>query len=359
MLSDRATTPDTRTVPSPDAAPGAVPPEIDRVNRMVTPLLHRAVTGFDDRLQPMIVHHFGWPGADPPPAVSSGKMVRATLTVLAGECFTADAGTISRVAAAGAAVEMIHNFSLIHDDLMDGDAERRGRPAVWHKYGAAAAILAGDLLLARAPLLLDGPPDAGSRATRLLADAVARLAAGQMADISLEGRAQVSTDEALEVAENKTAALLACACELGALMAGATRETAHRFHRFGRHLGLAFQIADDILGIWGDPRRTGKPVGSDLRSRKGSFPVAAALASGTPEAAELARFYAGRGPVGDDEARHATDLVTRAGGRVSAVREIVRFESLARAELRGLQGLPGERVAPLLSVTDYLSGRSH
>ncbi|MFB7506664.1 polyprenyl synthetase family protein [Streptomyces broussonetiae] len=326
---------------------------------MVTPLLHRAVTEFDHRLRPVIAHHFGWPETDLPPATTSGKMVRATLTVLAGECFTDDAAAISRVAAAGAAVEMIHNFSLIHDDVMDGDAERRGRPAVWHEYGVPAAILAGDLLLAQAPLMLNGSSASYPEATRLLADTVTRLAAGQMADLTLEGRAQTSPDEALAVASDKTAALLACACELGALLAGASGEATRRFNRFGLHLGLAFQIADDILGIWGDPRRTGKPVGSDLRNRKGSFPVTAALASGTPEAAELARFYAGQGPVGEEEARHITDLVTRAGGRVSAVREIERFGKLAREELGAVRELPVERTTPLLSLTDYVASRNH
>jgi geranylgeranyl diphosphate synthase type I len=180
-----------------------------------------------------------------------------------------------------------------------------------------------------------------------------------MADLSLEGRPEASPDEALAVAADKTGALLACACELGALLAGASEEATRRFSRFGLRLGLAFQIADDILGIWGDPRRTGKPVGSDLRSRKGSFPVTAALASDTPEAAELARFYADEGPVGEDEARRATDLVTRAGGWTRAVREIERFEMLARQELSSVPGLPVDRVAALLSLTNYLSNRNH
>lgn len=342
-----------------NAALGAIPPEIERVNRMVTPLLHRAVTRLDHRLQPMIAHHFGWPETDLPPTTTSGKMVRATLTVLAGECFTDDTEAIAHVAAAGVAVEMIHNFSLIHDDIMDGDAERRGRPTVWHEYGVPAAILAGDLLLAQAPLMLDGSSDAYREATRLLSHAVSRLAAGQMADLALEGRSQANPDEALAVAADKTAALVACACELGALLAGASRKAMRRFNQFGLHLGLAFQIADDILGIWGDPRRTGKPVGSDLRSRKGSFPVTAALASGTPEAAELARFYAGQGPMGDEETRYATELVTRAGGRVTAIQEIERFGALAREELGAVRELPVERVAPLLSLVDYVASRNH
>ncbi len=359
MHAETAATQDLRNPIPQDAASRATPPEIERVNRMVTPILHQAVTRFDDRLRPMVAHHFGWPSSDLPTATTSGKMVRATLTVLTGECFTSDAEAISRVTAAGAAVEMIHNFSLIHDDVMDGDKERRGRPAVWHEYGIPAAILTGDLLLAQAPLMLDGPWAADPRATRLLAEAVARLAAGQMADLSLEGRPEASPDEALAVAADKTGALLACACELGALLAGASEEAIRRFSRFGLRLGLAFQIADDILGIWGDPRRTGKPVGSDLRSRKGSFPVTAALASDTPEAAELARFYADEGPVGEDEARRATDLVTRAGGWTRAVREIERFEMLARQELSSVPGLPVDRVAALLSLTNYLSNRNH
>ena len=177
------------------------------------------------------------------------------------------------------AVELVHNFSLLHDDIMDGDTERRHRPTAWTVFGTPAAILAGDALLALAQdiLLEDGGPQ-GRWAARCLLAAVQRLISGQSADMEFEQRHAVSMDECLTMAGDKTAALMACACSIGAIFTGAPPSLAMSLADFGSHTGLAFQLVDDLLGIWGAPEVTGKPVWSDLRTRKKTLPVVAAMA---------------------------------------------------------------------------------
>ena len=212
---------------------------------------------------------------------------------------------------AAVAVELVHNFSLLHDDIMDNDTERRHRPTAWTVFGVGAAILAGDALLALAQdmLLEDGHPQ-GAWAARCLSAAVQRLIGGQGSDLAFEKREDVTLAECLDMAGDKTAALMACACSIGAVHLGAPPALAMGLAGFGAHVGLAFQLTDDLLGIWGAPEVTGKPVRADLRARKKSLPVVAALTSGTPAAGEL------RVLLGDPEPLSEGDLVRRPrGGR--------------------------------------------
>lgn len=172
----------------------------------------------------------------------------------------------------------------------------------WSLFGTTQAILAGDALLAVAvDTLAHRFPPGGPQAVRELSGALLALVAGQGADLIFETRADVGLDECLETAAGKTPSLLAAACALGALAARAEAERVDALRQFGRRLGLAFQLVDDLLGIWGDTAVTGKPVGSDLRSRKKSLPVVAALAGGTPAGDRLAALYHRTEPLGDDE----------------------------------------------------------
>ena len=213
-------------------------------------------------------------------------------------------------------MELVHNFSLLHDDIMDGDTERRHRPTAWTVFGVGAAILAGDALLALAnDLLLEDMAPGGPWAARCLSTAVQRLIAGQGEDLAFEKRGDVTLDECLEMAGDKTAALMACACTIGAVHVGAPPEMAMGLAEFGGHVGLAFQLTDDLLGIWGAPEVTGKPVRADLRARKKSLPVVAALSSGTPAATELAGILASEAELTEEDLIHAADLVVAAGGK--------------------------------------------
>src|SRR5580658_5649562 len=181
----------------------------------------------------------------------------------------------------GVAVELVHNFSLIHDDIIDEDIERHHRPTVWSLFGVGPAIIAGDALETLAhQVLLEASPATGAAASAALAEATAAMISGQADDIAFEKRRNVSVEECMAMSAGKTGALLGCASSIGAVLAGAPDATVGALRDYGRHLGLAFQAVDDLLGIWGDPDRTGKPAGSDLRQRKKSMPVVSALAAG-------------------------------------------------------------------------------
>ncbi|WP_031039779.1 polyprenyl synthetase family protein, partial [Streptomyces sp. NRRL WC-3774] len=228
---------------------------------------------------------------------------------------------------AAVAVELVHVFSLLHDDIMDGDPARRGRPTVWKAYGTGPAVLAGDALLA---LAVETLADAGSGALRLLSAALSDLVRGQADDLLFAtrpwtGPERVRPDEYRIMAEHKTGALLGCAAALGALLGGASPAAVASLDRAGRHLGVAFQIVDDVLGIWGDPLVTGKPVHGDLRERKKTFPVLAALDSPSPAAARLARLLES-----DGAPQEIAALVEECGGRAAALAEARR--RMARAE---------------------------
>jgi geranylgeranyl diphosphate synthase type I len=256
------------------------------------------------------------------------------------------------------AVELVHNFTLLHDDVMDRDTSRRHRPTAWTVFGDADAILAGDALQALALKLLAGDPHpaAGAAAARL-ADCVVELCAGQHADTALEKRRpdEVTLDEALAMAEAKTGALLGCACALGALYAGAGEGEVAALDAFGRQAGLAFQLIDDVIGIWGDPSRTGKPAGADLAARKKSLPVVAALASGTPAAAELAELY-GR-PYERQDLERTVLAVERAGGRDWAQAQAA--DRMGRAVQELARAVPDpESAGGLLALAEFVTRRS-
>lgn len=319
--------------------------------------LRAAVGRLDEGNRLVAFYHFGWSDAQGrPAAASSGKALRPILALLSARAARVpqDVGLPGAVS-----VELVHNFALLHDDLMDGDRERRHRATAWTVFGPARAILAGDAMLALAhQVLLEVPGPMGAAAARLLADTSQLLIRGQAEDLSFESRSEVSVDECLAMASGKTSALLACAAAVGAQLAG-SEEIAVGLHQYGWHLGLAFQLVDDLLGIWGDPAETGKPVLSDLRKRKKSLPVTAALASGGPAAAELAEWL-GRptrtDPDDEAELRRIAALVETAGGRSWAHAEAERRSILATEALDGLN-LPADVSADLQAVARFVTRR--
>ncbi|RLC90113.1 MAG: polyprenyl synthetase family protein [Chloroflexi bacterium] len=225
----------------------------------------------------MLRYHMGWADAAFNPCQArTGKRVRPVLCLLA--CETCG-GSWEQALPAAAAIELLHNFSLIHDDIEDRDETRRGRLTVWALWGDAQAINAGDALLALANLALlrlserKVPATTVVAAIRLFNHACLALTGGQYLDIGFESQESVSIADYLVMVEGKTAALVACACEMGALIAAASDTQRKHLRSFGHHLGLAFQMRDDILGIWGDPNATGKPVGADIARRKKSLPI--------------------------------------------------------------------------------------
>ena len=280
----------------------------------VEPVLRSEVEALPTAMARIAGYHLGWwDQHGSATTTGSGKAFRPALTLLCAGAVGAEPETGARAAAA---IELVHNFSLLHDDVMDADLTRRHRPAAWTVFGRSPAILAGDALLARAPDVLarTGHPRAGD-GIRMVNTAVLDLVDGQHADLDFEQRADVTVPECLTMAGSKTAALLGCACALGALFGDGHAHQVGHLRTFGQQLGLAFQHVDDLLGIWSDPEVTGKPNRSDLRARKKTLPVVRALTSGTAEGAELAELYHRERPLSAAEADRAAELVDGAGGR--------------------------------------------
>jgi geranylgeranyl diphosphate synthase type I len=344
-----------------DGADGHEAVELLRQARVaVDPELRSALGTLPGPLGRVALYHFGWQQADGTPAAgSAGKAIRPALVLTSAAAL---GGPEARAAAvkAAAAVELIHNFTLLHDDVMDRDATRRHRPTAWTVFGDSDAILAGDALQALAlRLLAEDPHPASAAAVARLADCVVELCAGQQTDTAMErrGPAGITLDETLAMAEAKTGALLGCATALGALYAGAPEEDVRALDAFGRAAGLAFQLIDDVIGLWGDPRRTGKPAGADLAVRKKSLPVVAALASGTPFAAELAALYARPYEEGVEDLAATALLVERAGGRDWAQAEAADRMGRAMQELARAVPDP-EAAGGLLALAEFVTRRS-
>jgi geranylgeranyl diphosphate synthase type I len=322
---------------------------------LVGPVLHAAVDTLPPAMRRTASYHLGWQHADGAPARGDGgKAIRPALVLAAAHAFGADAPAAARPAAA---VELVHNFTLLHDDVMDRDATRRHRPTAWAVFGATDAILAGDALHALAlRLLAEDPHPAAAPAAARLAACVVELCEGQHDDVAFEAREQVALAECLRMAEAKTGALIGAACALGALYAGAGPAAVAAMDAFGREVGLAFQLVDDLIGIWGDPAVTGKPAGSDLAARKKSLPVVAALAGAGPAAAQLAALYAEPGALSPQQIAAAADAVERAGGRAWAHLQAADRMSAAIGHLA--DAAPGAQAAgDLLTLAELVTRR--
>lgn len=229
----------------------------------------------------MMHYHMGWVDkAFNPIDTSGGKRVRPLLCLLVAE---ATGGNTKQAMPAAVALEMLHNFSLVHDDIEDNSTTRRGRPAVWTVWGVPQAINMGDGLFAMTHTALGQlvargvSPERALWAMRVFNAACISLTEGQFMDMRFEERVDVTPAEYLQMIRGKTAALISVACQMGAILGGAATETVDAYARFGEYLGLAFQIQDDWLGVWGEETVTGKPVGDDIRERKKNFPVVYAL----------------------------------------------------------------------------------
>jgi geranylgeranyl diphosphate synthase type I len=332
------------------------PAAIARARELVEPALRDAVDRLHDtRMRLIAGYQLGWWDADGQPTESGGKAIRPTLALLAAEAATGDPAA---AVPAAVAVELVHNFSLLHDDIMDRDVERRHRPTGWVVFGEGQAILAGNAMLTAAfdVLVRSESPTQGS--LELLLSAVQELIKGQSADLALERGDDVDLPEVLEMEHGKTAALIECSLGLGALVAGAPADAVARLRRAGRHIGLAFQLVDDVLGVVGDPSVTGKSASSDVRAGKRSVPVIIALQAGTPDSAELAEMLEAGPPETESQVAHAVSLIKAAGGIDWAAGEAERLLGEALRELDAA-GLPhADAASQLREVAAFLVHRT-
>jgi geranylgeranyl diphosphate synthase type I len=248
---------------------------IDRFEEHLRVFVDRASTA--NPVYGQIAYHLGYSGPGP---ARRGKRLRPRLTLAsAAACGGASDAALF---AACTAVELLHNYSLIHDDIEDGDRLRHGRETVWSAFGLAHGVNAGDAVgalshLALAPVATEIGADFAFALAVDLATANKRMCEGQALDLAFEAGGRATVDAYLEMIGGKTAALFACAGSLGARCARGAGADVDRCADIGRLYGLAFQIHDDVIGIWGDERETGKPVDGDLARRKKTYPVVWAM----------------------------------------------------------------------------------
>jgi geranylgeranyl diphosphate synthase type I len=304
-------------------------------------------------------YHLGWEdGAGNAIDDAGGKMLRPAFCLLACE---AVGGRVERALPAAAAIELLHNFTLIHDDIEDASDTRHGRETLWRRVGIPLAINAGDglFVLARRTLLdlrAGVAPERVLEAARVLDEACVLLCEGQHADISFESRHRVSLAEYEVMIEGKTAVLLGAAAHVGALAGGADDATAKALDDCARMLGMAFQVQDDVLGVWGDSALTGKPVADDIRTRKKSFPVVWAFEH-APQAARERLDRLCNGEMVEADVSEAVSLLEEAGARQAAVDVAELWVEDALGQLEGLD-LVEERRRDIEALAAFFVARS-
>ena len=300
--------PDTPDTNSSGSAGPPLPPMFDRYKSEVAHALRGTVDELAVAHIPDILkYHLGWVDRHATPtlsATSQGKALRPTLCMFACEAL---GGDISKSALGAAALELIHNFSLIHDDIQDQDTERRHQATVWSIWGIQKALVVGDAMQAVGDLTAlksaysGVPTHVVLRISEILTESYLEMIEGQCLDLGFEERTDISSEDYLQMIARKTGALLRSSVHIGALIATDDELISNAFAEFGNHIGRAFQVRDDYLGIWGSTSSTGKSSGNDIWRRKKSFPVVYGFekASGTSRE-ELISIYSQE--ISDDEA---------------------------------------------------------
>lgn len=307
----------------------------------------------------ILTYHMGWSDKHGKPIQreGGGKRIRPVLCLMACE---ASGGDWEQALPIAAAIELVHNFSLIHDDIQDGGELRHGRPAVWRVWGTALGINAGDALftiahLAAMRLAERGvSPDTALVALRMLDETCLRLTLGQHLDINFEKQGDVDVEMYIQMIEGKSASLLATSVQSGAIVAGVSGQRLEHYRLFGLNLGLAFQVIDDVLGIWDHKGKTGKSQESDLQAKKKTLPVL----YGLERSAEMRQLFAGPGPLDGDGVTRAVALLDEVGARVGAEEVASKYSEQALTHLRASQP-QGQAAQWLYAITESLLARDH
>ncbi len=300
-------------------------------------------------LRDMISYHMGWMDD-----FAQGKRIRPLLLLLINQTLAKD---WKNAVPAASAIELIHNFSLIHDDIQDHSETRHGRPTLWKTVGIAQAINAGDALFTiglKKIWDLQKVFDIGlvSRISVILNQTCLRLTQGQYLDISFEGRSQISDRDYLEMIAGKTTALLSTCTQIGAMLSEASSSSVLSAVEYGHNLGLAFQIVDDYLGIWGDSSVIGKSAAIDLVNRKKTYPVLLGLAT---DNRFTKRWNAG--PISEEEAPVVADLLAESGAKSVTIQKADEYTQKALTNLSELCPKPETRQV-LEDLTQWLLKRN-
>jgi geranylgeranyl diphosphate synthase type I len=339
-----------------------------RTTAPADPATDERLTSFYGQME----YHFGWRDADLAQATARlGKLLRPVLLLLAYDLARASQSHelggpergVEAIMPAALAIELVHNFSLIHDDIEDGDVRRHHRPTLWSIWGQPQAINTGDGMFALARLtlldLVEGgvPADTVLRLAALLDLTCLRLCEGQFLDMSFEGQRDVTTAMYLSMIERKTAALMECAMEFGARLAAVEGEAAARYAAFGNCLGVGFQLRDDILGIWASDGKLGKSAAGDLRRRKVTLPTIHALASASDRAA-LEAFLSSDDEVTDERIGVVLAILERTGARQAALAALHTRSAESRRLLAAISADAGAAAAnaveALAALVDFI-----
>lgn len=310
----------------------------------------------------LLQYHLGWvdqSGSQAKQAISQGKALRPTLCLFACEALS---GSVDQASPAAAALELIHNFSLIHDDIQDQDRERRHQPTVWSIWGVPKALVAGNALQSVGDLALLNAAEGGTspqvtlRVSQLLTASYLEMIDGQCMDLAFESRTNITADEYLKMIACKTGALFRSGLEIGASLSTEDLSTIEAFSRFGRSIGRAFQIRDDYLGVWGDVATSGKAAGNDIRRRKKSFPVVFALEqSKGPALDDLMRIYQ-QEELDDQDVDLVLNILEEVGSRQQSER-ITEVSAEEAIQALGEVSLPPWARKEAEDLVDFLAHR--
>ena len=342
-----------------------LPGMFSRYKNSVEQELNRVVpTAHNSETYRLLRYHLGWVDQQGTPmdtSVSQGKALRPTLCLFACEALASE---YSRALPAAAALELIHNFSLIHDDIQDQDMERRHQPTVWHLWGIPKAIWSGNAMQCTGDLsLLDVaranvPAVTAIRVSDILTESYLEMIQGQCMDLDFESRTDIKSEEYLYMIACKTGALIRSALQIGALLATEDPATVKAFAEFGNHLGQAFQVRDDYLGIWGDQATLGKATGNDIRRRKKSYPVVFALERASGQAMEdLLRIYR-QEELEEDDVQRVMAVLDEVGSQEQAQRVTEAAASRALAALKPVS-LPQWAQTEAENLVDFLARREY
>lgn len=313
------------------------------------------------QLYDMMKYHLGWLDENLRPAEQyGGKRLRPTMCLLT---YNSLSGVYDKALPAAAAVELVHNFSLIHDDIQDMDEERRHKPTVWKLWGIPQAINVGDgmhVLSNLALLRLEELNITGRKIvelTGILNNTVMELCEGQYLDMSYEGELDIGIDAYLDMISKKTASLIEASVHMGAVLGTNNPKYIEHFRKFGRRIGLAFQIVDDIIGIWGAAEHTGKPTASDIRKKKKTLPVIYTLQEAKKaQKKRLVEIY--KGDAGQAEVDEVLDMMEEIGAYEFAKDMAAKFENEALNEL-DMTGIENEAMSKLKDLARFLVQRTY
>jgi len=321
--------------------------------------LKKIINGTPPSLRNILRYHMGWENEKG--CAHQGKPSKFIRSILHLLSCQAVGGDTAQVLSSAAAVEFIHNLSLIHDDIQDRSHERRGRPTVWKLWGKTQAINIGDFMFALASLALlklrdNGvPSEEVVHSFHLLAHACKELCEGQYLDVEFENRVDITIEDYLNMIRKKTAALIAASTSMGAYL-GKGGEKVQYFHQFGEELGMAYQIRDDVLGVWGWKESTGKSIQEDLQQRKKTLPVVYALRE-SKDKAKLERIYSQR-RIDNRDVPIVVGILDQSGARDYAQNLVQQccHRALERLEASGVER---NRQAPLKQITHFLAKRNY